>query len=227
MIDLYYAPTPNGQKISIMLEEIGFDYRIIAVNLLEGEQHEAEFLKISPYGKIPAIRDHNGPGAEPLCLFESGCILWYLADKAKKFAGSDECSRALVMQWLMFQMGNFGPMLGQAHHFYNYAPESIEYAQKRYARETERLYGILNDRLALVPYLAESYSIADMAVYPWVAARRAHRIDLSDYGHVRAWVDRVKQRPAVQRGFSIHRDQIPASMNAQHKKNLFGIEHTP
>lgn len=223
MIEIYYAPTPNGQKITIMLEECHLPYRVAAVDLLAGEQHEASFRQISPHGKIPAIIDSEGPDGRPFAMFETGAILSYLAEKCGQFGGDDDHSRWLVQQWLHFQVASLGPFLGQAHHFFNYAPDPIEYAQQRYHREAMLLYGVLNERLVDNEYLAGNYSIADMATYPWIAARRAHRVDLADFPHVERWYQRVKARPAVQRGFAVLRDQLRRPSSARDRMNLFGI----
>ena len=227
MFELYFAPTPNGQKITILLEELELPYQLIAVDLLNGEQHTTKFRTLNPYGKIPVLVDHHGPGGAPMTLYESGAILWYLANKYQRFKGETPRQEALVMQWLMFQMGNLGPFLGQAHHFFNYAPEMIDYAQKRYYRQATLMYEVLNARLGEHPFLAETYSIADMAVYPWVSARRAHRIDLNDYPAVASWHQTIKQRPAVRRGFAPLRDRLPSKLEPEHRKHLFGQQQNP
>jgi GST-like protein len=225
MIDLYFAPTPNGQKISIMLEECDLPYNAVPVNILAGEQFTPEFLTINPNGKIPAIIDHEPD--PPLAIFESGAILLYLAEKTGQFMPprEDVHGRYAVMQWLMFQMSGIGPMFGQAGHFLNYAPEAVPYAIKRYRREVGRLYDVLDGQLAQNEYIAgEQYTIADMAIYPWVTLYKGHQQDLSQVPHVRRWYDQLKQRPALRRGYALLRETLPRQMSAQEKKTLFGIE---
>ncbi|MEQ8165356.1 MAG: glutathione S-transferase N-terminal domain-containing protein [Alphaproteobacteria bacterium] len=203
MIDLYYWPTPNGHKASIMLEETGLPYRVVPVNILKGEQFEPDFLKISPNNRMPAIVDHDGPGGKPLSLFESGAILIYLAEKTGKFLPEDPAARYETLQWLMFQMGGVGPMFGQAGHFMHYAPEKVPYGIERYSKETHRLYGVLDKRLGEAPYLAGPYSIADMATYPWIRVYRFHEIDLERYPNVKRWKEEIETRPGVQRGTAV------------------------
>jgi len=203
MIDLYYWTTPNGHKITIFLEEAGLDYRIVPVNIGAGDQFREEFLKISPNNKIPAIVDHApADGGASLALFESGAILLYLAEKCGRFLPADLRGRSLVSQWLMWQMGGFGPMLGQNHHFSQYAPEKIPYAIERYRKESERLYGVLDEKLESVPYVAGDYSIADMAIYPWTVSHDKQGIDLGDYPRVARWNAQIAGRPAVQRAYA-------------------------
>ena len=206
MIDLYYWPTPNGHKIPIMLEETGLDYDVKAINMLKGEQFAPEFLAISPNNKIPAIVDHDGPGGEPISLFESGAILQYLAEKTGLFMPADTQGRFEVIQWLTFQVAAIGPMFGQCGHFMGYAPEKIPYAIDRYRNETLKLYGVLDDRLAKKPYLAGDYSIADMATFPWVRVRWFHEIEIDDFPHVARWYEAIDARPAVQRGCALLED---------------------
>ncbi|MGE0154627.1 MAG: glutathione S-transferase N-terminal domain-containing protein [Reyranellaceae bacterium] len=203
MIDLYTWATPNGRKISIMLEECGLSYNVHPINIGKNEQFAPDFLKISPNNKIPALVDGEGPGGRPFSVFESGAILWYLAEKTGKFLPADPAGRSVTLQWLMFQMGGLGPMLGQAHHFRRFAPEQIPYAIKRYTDETARLYGVVDKRLAEVPYLAGDYSIADMASYPWIARHEWQGQKLEDYPHLKRWFDAISARPAVQRGMAI------------------------
>jgi len=203
MIDLYTWSTPNGRKISIMLEEIGLPYRVHPVDITQGEQHRPEFVAISPNAKIPAIVDSEGPDGKPIALFESGAILIYLAEKTGRFYASDPRTRYLILQWLMFQMGGIGPMFGQAHHFLRFAPEPVPYAVARYGKEVRRLYGVLDVRLKEAPCLAGEYSIADMATYPWVARHDWHQVDLADFPNVRAWFERIGSRPAVQKGMAV------------------------
>ena len=203
MIDLYYWPTPNGHKISIALEEMGFEYRVVPINISQDDQFQADFLKISPNNKIPAIVDQDGPRGEPISVFESGAILQYLARKSAQFYPNDEVERIEVEQWLMWQMGGFGPMLGQNHHFSRFAPERIVYATERYINETKRLYRVLDTQLTNRDYVAGDYSIADMAILPWILRHEWQQIDLADYPHVLAYMQRLTARPAVQRALAI------------------------
>ena len=203
MIDLYYWPTPNGHKITMFLEEAGLDYRIRPVDIGAGEQFKPEFLAISPNNKIPAIVDPDGPGGKRFALFESGAILIYLGEKTGKLIPKDPATRYVALQWLMFQMGGLGPMLGQTHHFLRAAPEEVPYAIKRYKDETRRLYGVLDKRLAEAEHLAGEYSIADIASYPWVARHEWHQIELGDFPNVKRWYDAIGARPAVQRGMKV------------------------
>ena len=200
MITLYTAGTPNGHKISIMLEEVGLDYKVVALNLREAEQREGWFLEINPNGRIPAIVDHSD---DDLSIFESGAILIYLAEKTAKFLPSDNKGRSTVIQWLMFQMGGIGPMQGQANVFYRYAPDKIDYAIGRYQREVRRLYEVLNIRLKEHEYLADKYSIADIASYPWVRSHAWSGVSIEGLGHLESWLKRVGERPAVKRGMEI------------------------
>jgi GST-like protein len=200
-IDLYTWKTPNGYKISIMLEELGLDYTVHPVNIGKGEQFEPRFLKISPNNKIPAIVDSDGPDGEPIAIFESGAIMMYLAEKHGRFMPEDPRTRYLAIQWLMWQMGNFGPMLGQAHHFRRFAKEKVPYAIERYTNETKRLYGVLDKRLGEARYLAgDEYTVADMATFPWAGRHEWQGVDLSDYPNVKRWFDELAARPAVDKG---------------------------
>lgn len=203
MIDLYYWGTPNGRKISIALEEMGLEYKIYPINIMENDQFQADFLKISPNNKIPAIVDQNGPNNQPISIFESGAILQYLGRKTGLFYPTDEQSRVEVEQWLMWQMGGFGPMLGQNHHFSKFAPERIAYATERYINETKRLYGVLNQQLIGQEYVAGEYSIADMAIFPWMITHDWQQVSLEDYPQVKAYFERIRARPAVQRALAI------------------------
>ena len=203
MFDLYTWATPNGRKVSIMLEECGLAYAVHPINISKNEQFAPAFLKISPNNKIPALVDSDGPGGKPFSVFESGAILWYLAEKTGRFLPSDPAGRSVTLQWLMFQMGGLGPMLGQAHHFRRFAPEQIPYAIKRYTDETARLYGVVDKRLADVPYLAGDYSIADMASYPWIARHEWQGQKLEDFPNLKRWYDAVSARPAVQKGMAV------------------------
>lgn len=224
MIDVYNWPTPNGHKIHIMLEETGLEYRIHPVDIGAGEQFEPGFLKISPNNKIPAIVDGDGPGGQPLALAESGAILIYLAEKAGRLLPSGARQRHACLQWLMFQMGHIGPMLGQAHHFRGYAPKRISYGIERYTREANRLYGVLDGRLADAAFLAGAdYSIADIATFPWLRSHRKQGVDLDKYPHVGRWFDEISERPAVKRGLQAMAREQAAPVNEQSRfENLFG-----
>ncbi len=208
MIDLYYWPTPNGHKASIMLEECALPYRLRSVNILRGEQFRPAFLRINPNHKIPAIVDRDGPDGRPLTLFESGAILQYLAEKSAMFMPREARERYTVLQWLAFQIANVGPMFGQCGHFLGYAPRKIPYAIERYRNETLRLYGVMDRRLRRARFLAGDYSIADIATWPWVRVRWLHRIDLEDFPRVRRWYEAIEQRPAVQRGVALLEDKM-------------------
>lgn len=203
MIDLYTWGTPNGRKVSIMLEEVGLPYRVHPIDIGKGDQFEPEFVAINPNSKIPAIVDADGPDGTPIQVFESGAILVYLAEKTGRFLPADPRGRTQVLQWLMFQMGGVGPMFGQAHHFRRFAPERIPYAIARYTNEASRLYGVLDRRLGEAEYLAGAYSIADMATFPWVARWEWQGIELSDFANVKRWHDAIAARPAVQRGMAV------------------------
>lgn len=202
-IDLYYWPTPNGWKITIALEEMGLPYNVIPVNIGKGDQFTPEFLAISPNNKMPAIVDPDGPGGAPISVFESGAILMYLGRKTGKFYPSDERGRVAVEEWLMWQMGGFGPMLGQNHHFRHYAPERMDYAFNRYTNETHRLYGVLNKRLATKEFVAGDYSIADIAIVGWAKLWDRQGMDLAEFPHVKRWLDVLLARAAVQKGFAV------------------------
>ena len=203
-IDLYTWTTPNGRKASIMLEELGLPYEAHPINIGKGEQFEPEFLKISPNNRIPAIVDPEGPDGAPISLFESGAILIYLAEKTGKLMPEEPRTRYLALQWLMWQMGGFGPMLGQAHHFRRFAKEQVPYAIERYTNETRRLYGVLDKRLSEAAYLAgDDYGIADISTFPWAARHEWHGVDLSDFPNVARWYDAIAARPAVARGMAV------------------------
>ena len=222
MIDLYYWTTPNGHKITIFLEETGLPYTIKPVNIAEGEQFEDDFLAISPNNKIPAIVDHDTVDGEPLALFESGNILEYLADKTGSYLPSAGAKRYTVLQWLFWQMAHLGPMLGQNHHFRKYAPEKLEYAIDRYQKETERLYGVLDDQLSGKAYIAGDYSIADMACYPWILPEN-QGIDIAEFDNVQIWKERIKGRPAVQRAYQIADNMKTNEVVTEKSRNvLFG-----
>ena len=223
MIDLYSAATPNGQKIHIMLEEVGLPYRVTWVSISKGDQFEPGFLDISPNNKIPAIVDHDGPDAEPVSVFESGAILLYLAEKTGRFLPSAPRARLEVLQWLFWQMGGFGPMLGQAHHFNAYAPERIRYAMDRYTNEAGRLYHVLDRRLAGGDYVAGDYSIADMAIFPWCRLYKRQGLRIEDFPHVKRWFDTVAARPAVAEGMARLEDKA-GEFTEDSWSNLFGAE---
>ncbi len=203
MIDLYYWGTPNGHKISIALEEMGLEYQIIPINILENDQFQSDFLAISPNNKIPAIVDQDGPHGRAISIFESGAILQYLGRKTSLFYPADEVKRIQVEQWLMWQMGGLGPMLGQNHHFSRFAPERIAYATERYVNESKRLYGVLNKQLVGQDYVAGEYSIADMAIFPWLLRHDWQQINLEYYPEVSKYIDRLNARPAVQKALAI------------------------
>jgi GSH-dependent disulfide-bond oxidoreductase len=224
MIDLHYWPTPNGWKISIMLEEAALPYTLAPVNIGRGEQFKPDFLKIAPNNRMPAIVDHDPPGGgDPIAIFESGAILLYLAEKSGKFIPSDLRGRYEVTQWLMWQMGGLGPMAGQAHHFRQYAPEKIAYGIDRYTKEVNRLYGVMNKRLADRPFLAGEYSIADMAAYPWVVPWKNQGQDLAEFPNLQRWFDAIKARPGVERGMAVGQELRNAGgMDEEAKKILFG-----
>jgi GST-like protein len=204
MIDLYYWTTPNGHKITMFLEEAGLPYRIIPINIGKGDQFKPDFLRISPNNRIPAIVDNEpAEGKKPISIFESGAILLYLAEKTGKFIPSGLAGRAEVLQWLFWQMGGLGPMAGQNHHFRNYAAEKIPYAIDRYVNETNRLYGVLNKRLADRPFVAgKDYSIADMASYPWTVSYERQGQDLNDFPHLKRWFEAIRARPASPDGMN-------------------------
>ena len=203
MITLYTWGTPNGRKVSIMLEECGLPYEVRPVNIANGEQFESEFRSVNPNSKIPAIVDSDGPDGRPFALFESGAILVYLAGKSGLFLPESPAGKYKALQWLMFQMGGVGPMFGQAHHFLRFAPEKVPYAMERYRKETARLYGVLDHQLSRHAFLAEEYSIADIATYPWVARHEWQEVDLADYPSVRRWFEEISARPAVRRGMAV------------------------
>jgi GST-like protein len=203
LIDLYYWPTPNGWKISIALEEMGLPYNVIPVNISKGDQFKPEFLAFSPNNRMPAIIDPEGPDGKPISVFESGAILQYLGRKTGLFYPSDERGRVNVEQWLMWQMGGFGPMLGQNHHFNHYAPEKIPYAMERYTKETNRLYGVLDRQLGKHAFVAGEYSIADMAAVGWAKLWERQGQNIADFPNVKRWLDTLLARPAVQRGLAV------------------------
>ena len=210
MIDLYYAPTPNGWKITIMLEECSLPYRIIPVNLGKGDQFKPEFLAISPNNRMPVIVDDDGPQGEKISVFESGAILLYLGEKTGKFLPSHQIDRIKVLEWLFWQVGGLGPMAGQVSHFVNYAPNfpgDHSYSEKRYKNEYDRLLGVMDNILSEREYLAGDYSVADMASFPWVTAYKRYEVDLNKFKEVRRWFDTMKNRPAVRKGMDVGKDE--------------------
>jgi GST-like protein len=223
MIEVYSWATPNGHKVHIMLEECGLPYRVIPVDIGAGDQFSPEFLRISPNNKIPAIVDPDGPEGRPISLFESGAILLYLAGKTGRFLPADVAGRYRVLEWLMFQMGGVGPMLGQAHHFRLYAPEKIPYAIDRYTNEARRLYAVMNRQLASSTYMAgNEYSIADIAVFPWLRSWKNQGIDWADFPHLKGWFDEVAARPAVMRGVEVLASARKALSDDRAREVLFG-----
>lgn len=222
-IDLYTWPTPNGHKIHIMLEEVGLPYTVHAIDIGAGDQFEADFLKISPNNKMPAIVDPDGPDGKPLSVFESGAILIYLANKTGQLFPDEPRARYDTLQWLMWQMGGLGPMLGQAHHFRQYAPETIDYAVDRYTNEAKRLYGVLDTRLGEARYLAgDEYSIADIAAWPWTRFPERQGVDRNDYPNFVRWFDEIAERPAVKRGVEVLADRRKEGFDPKAHEMLFG-----
>ena len=223
MIDLYSWATPNGHKVHIMLEECGLAYKVHPIDIGVGDQFKPEFLKISPNNKMPAMVDQDGPGGKPMSLFESGAILLYLASKTGKFLPADIRDRWSTLQWLMFQMGGVGPMLGQAHHFRNYAQVKIPYAIDRYINEAKRIYGVIDRRLAQSPYIAcDEYTIADMAIWPWLRLPDNQGVDNADFPHFCRWFDKIAARPAVQRGVLVLADLRKPAHDDKAREILFG-----
>jgi GSH-dependent disulfide-bond oxidoreductase len=223
MIDVYSWATPNGHKVHIMLEECGLPYRAHAINIGASDQFKPEFLKISPNNKIPALVDSDGPDGRPISLFESGAILIYLAAKTGKFLPQGDREKYEVLQWLMFQMGGVGPMLGQTHHFRIYAPEKIDYAINRYTNEARRLYGVMDRQVSGQDYIAgHEYTIADIAIYPWLRSWKNQGIDWADYPNLRRWFDRIEARPAVQRGVQVLADQRKPLLDDKAREAMFG-----
>ena len=224
MIDVYSWPTPNGHKVHIMLEECGLPYRAHPIDIGKGDQFKPAFLAISPNNKIPALVDSDGPDGQPMSVFESGAILLYLAGKTGRFLPADTRGKYEVLQWLMFQMGGVGPMLGQAHHFRIYAPEKIPYAVDRYTNEARRLYGVMNEQIRRTgAYIAgPDYSIADIAIYPWLRSWQNQGIDWADFPQLKDWFDRVGARPAVRRGEQVLADQRAGLRTDAEKEVLFG-----
>ncbi len=227
MIDLHYWPTPNGHKVTLFLEESGLPYRIVPVNIGKGEQFAPDFLKIAPNNRMPAIVDHApADGGAPITLFESGAILLYLAEKTKRFIPEDIRGRAETLQWLFWQMGGLGPMAGQNHHFSQYAPEKIPYAIERYVKETNRLYGVLDRRLADRAFVAgDAYTIADMASYPWIVPWERQGQSLDDHPHLKRWFETIRERPATKAAYAKAKEINPDDgkpMSDEAKKVMFG-----
>jgi GST-like protein len=227
MIDLYYAPTPNGWKISIMLEEAGIEYKVIPVNLGAGDQFKPEFLKISPNNRMPVIVDSEGPGGEEISVFESGAILMYLGEKSGRFFPKSDKERIKVLEWLFWQIGGLGPMAGQVSHFVNYAPNfpgDHSYSEKRYKNEYDRLLGVMNMVLEERDFLAGEYSIADMASFPWVTAYKRYEVDLDSFKNVRRWFDVIKSRPAVRKGMDVGKENrnFGKGISKESLKTMFG-----
>jgi len=223
MIDLYSWPTPNGHKIHIMLEEAGLAYRVHGVDIGKGDQFAPEFLAISPNNKIPALVDPHGPDGKPISIFESGAMLIYLAEKCGRLLPETPRERYATLEWLMFQMGGIGPMLGQVHHFRAYAPEPIPYAIDRYTKEAGRLYGVVDRRLADRPFIAGDYSIADMAIFPWLRSWERQGVNIADYPHLKRWFDTLTARPAVERGVKVLSDLSRSGpMDEKQREILFG-----
>lgn len=223
MIDVYTWATPNGHKVHIMLEECGLEYKVHPINIGAGDQFGEDFLKISPNNKIPAIVDSDGPDGKPISLFESGAILLYLAGKTGKFLPEDVRGKYDALQWLMFQMGGVGPMLGQAHHFRIYAPEKIEYAVNRYTNEAKRLYGVIDKQLSKHAWLAgDSYSIADIATFPWLRSWQNQGVELDDYPHLKRWFNEIAERPAVKRGVEVLAKERKPLQSDKEREILFG-----
>ena len=227
MIDLYYAPTPNGWKITIMLEEAQIDYKVIPVNLRDGDQFKPEFLKISPNNRMPAIVDSHGPGGEKISIFESGAILMYLGEKSGKFLPQSGKDRIKVLEWLFWQIGGLGPMAGQVSHFVNYAPNfpgDHSYSEKRYKNEYDRLLGVMDSVLEKREFLAGDYSIADMASFPWVTAYKRYEVDLDSFKNVRRWFDVIKSKPAVRKGMDVGKENrnFGKGISKESLKTMFG-----
>ena len=223
MIEVFSWPTPNGNKVHVMLEECGLPYRVTPVNIGAGHQFKDEFLAISPNNKVPAITDPDGPDGKPISLFESGAILVYLAAKTGKFMPKTDREKFEVLQWVMFQMGSLGPMLGQAHHFRLYAPEPVPYAIERYSNEAKRLYGVIERRLAKSAFLGgKAYSIADIATFPWLRSWQNQGVTLSDYPHLERWFHRIEERPAVQRGVKVLAELRKPFRDNKQREVLFG-----
>lgn len=227
MIKVYSWPTPNGHKVHIMLEEcglrLGHDWEAVPINIGSGDQFQPDFLAISPNNKIPALVDPDGPDGKPISLFESGAILLYLASKTGKFLPKNDRLKFQVLQWLMFQMGGVGPMLGQTHHFRMYAPEKIDYAINRYTNETKRIYGVMDKQLTTSKFMAcDDYTLADIAIFPWLRSWENQGIDWADYPALKKWFDLISDRPAVQRGVQVLADLRRSITGDKEREILFG-----
>ncbi|MDF2691720.1 MAG: putative glutathione transferase [Labilithrix sp.] len=229
MIDVHFWPTPNGWKVTIFLEEAELPYQVIPVNIGRGEQFKPEFLRLSPNNRMPAIVDHApAGGGEPISVFESAAILQYLAEKTGRFMPTDLRGKTTVLEWLAWQVANVGPACGQLGHFRNYAKDKIPYAIERYSNEVHRLFGVLDTRLAGRDYVAGDYSIADMAIYPWLRGHERLGIDVAEFGRVRGWLDRIAARPAVERGLAVGSDLSKApALDDEARKHLFGQRARP
>ena len=223
MIELFFWPTPNGYKATITLAELGLLDKVTPIDILSGEQFDPAYLELNPNNKVPTIIDHDGPGGKPVTIFESGAILLYLAEKTGKLLPKSEFKRLEAIQWLFFQVSSMGPMLGQTHHFRTYAPEKIEYAINRYTKEAERLYKILDNRLSDHDFLADEYSIADIATFTWVRPRKMQGQNLDDYFNVKRWYDTIKVRPAISEGLSVLSDNMKwnAKPGSKEWENMF------
>ncbi len=223
MIELFFWPTPNGYKATITLAELGLLDKVTPIDILSGEQFDPAYLELNPNNKVPTIIDHDGPGGKPVTIFESGAILLYLAEKTGKLLPKSEFKRLEAIQWLFFQVSSMGPMLGQTHHFRTYAPEKIEYAINRYTKEAERLYKILDNRLSDHDFLADEYSIADIATFTWVRPRKMQGQNLVDYPNVKRWYDTIKVRPAISEGLSVLSDNMKwnAKPGSKEWENMF------
>lgn len=230
-IDLYFWPTPNGWKPAILLEEVGLPYNVVPVDIGAGDQFDEEFLKISPNNKMPAVVDPDGPDGEPIGIFESGAILIYLAEKTGRFFPEAPRARYEVLQWLMFQMGGVGPMLGQAHHFRQYAPEEIPYAIERYTNEAARLYGVMDRRLGEAEWFAAGeYTIADIAIFPWLVPHERQGQDMNDFPNLKRWFDAMHERPAVKKALAVGeemRKELSRDMDEKTRQTLFGNKGRP
>jgi GST-like protein len=226
VIDVYSWPAPNGHKVQILMEELGVPYRLVPIDITQGAQREPDYLAINPNAKIPAIVDHAPlDGGEPVTVFESGAVMLYLADKEKRFIPADPRQRIEVLQWLFWQVGGLGPMMGQAQHFFRYAPTPIPYALERYQNEARRLLRVLDQRLAGRDFIGAEYSIADMACFPWIRIHKLTAVVLDDFPNVQAWYGRVRSRPAVGRGVDLLRESwVDVSTSAEAKRNLFKTE---
>jgi GST-like protein len=225
MIDLYFWPTPNGYKLTILFEELGLPYRVVPIDIWKGDQFDPEFLKIAPNNKMPAVVDSDGADGKPISIFESGAIMLHYAEKHGRFIPKDERGRIEVLQWLMFQMASVGPMLGQAHHFRAYAGDPIPYAVERYTNEATRLYRVIDKRLADRPFIAGDYSIADIAIFPWLRSWERQGQNISDHPNLKAWFETIDARPAVRRGLDVLSDERrTAPLSDEERSIMFGAK---